>query len=569
MGLLLAVGLPMKTVRRRFLAEGALLTVVGVLLGLIGAVVYAGLMMAALRSWWQAAVGTSFLFLHVRPLSLTIGATIAFVVAFSSILGALRGMRRVSVVSLLRGVGTAGGSRLRYRRVKRTLVLSTTAGVGTLIAAVVLDKASSPAFFFPVGACLLVAGLSYLALRLAKPADSLLPRPGGNLLPMAARNASLNPGRSLLSACLVASASFVIVAVAANGFRYGDELEQLDSPAGGYTLVAESDVPLHADLGSSDTLFDLGLSQEAASLVQQTTVIPFRVLPGDDVSCLNLYQPESPRILGVPTEQVERGGFQFQQTTDDRADPWSLLEDDLGDVVPAFGDHESVLWILKLGLGKELKVENERGEPVTLRFVGLFRKGLFQSEVLISEENFKRHFPSRTGYSYFLLDPPTGRSEEVSQVLEASLGPYGFDITPTAEKLQRYQAVFNTYLATFQALGGLGLLLGTLGLAAVLLRNVMERRGELATLRALGFRRRSLGWLVVAENGFLLILGVVIGSVAAFVAVAPHLLQGSALVPWASLIATLVTILVVGMLACAAAVRSALATPLLPALKSE
>ena len=103
----------------------------------------------------------------------------------------------------------------------------------------------------------------------------------------------------------------------------------------------------------------------------------------------------------------------------------------------------------------------------------------------------------------------------------------------------------------------------------MLLRNVMERRGELATLRALGFRRRSLGWLVVAENGFLLILGVLIGCVAAFVAVAPHLIQGSALVPWGSLVLTLAAILVVGMLACAAAVRSALLAPLLPALKAE
>ena len=77
------------------------------------------------------------------------------------------------------------------------------------------------------------------------------------------------------------------------------------------------------------------------------------------------------------------------------------------------------------------------------------------------------------------------------------------------------------------------------------------------------------GWLVVAENGLLLILGVLIGSVAAFVAVAPHLLQGSALVPWGSLALTLAAILVVGMVACAAAVRTALATPLLPALKSE
>jgi ABC-type antimicrobial peptide transport system permease subunit len=206
---------------------------------------------------------------------------------------------------------------------------------------------------------------------------------------------------------------------------------------------------------------------------------------------------------------------------------------------------------------------------VSLRFVGLFEKGLFQSEVLISEKHFKEHFPSRTGYSFFLLDPPPGTSAETADILERRLGDYGFDVTPTQERLQRFQAVFNTYLATFQTLGGLGLLLGTLGLAAILLRNVVERRGELATLRALGFKRDSLGWLVVAENAFLLVIGVAIGTASALVAVAPHLLQGNALVPWTSLALTLLAILAVGMLACAAAVRGALRAPLLPALKAD
>jgi len=36
----------------------------------------------------------------------------------------------------------------------------------------------------------------------------------------------------------------------------------------------------------------------------------------------------------------------------------------------------------------------------------------------------------------------------------------------TPEKLAAFHRVENTYLSTFQALGGLGLLLGTLGLGA-------------------------------------------------------------------------------------------------------
>ena len=113
--------------------------------------------------------------------------------------------------------------------------------------------------------------------------------------------------------------------------------------------------------------------------------------------------------------------------------------------------------------------------------------------------------------------------------------------------MQAYLAVENTYLSTFQALGGLGLILGSLGLAVVLLRSVWERRGELALLRALGFRRATLIWLVLAENGFLLLLGLAAGTVSALAAAAPHLVRQSAGTPWLDLAGVLAATAAVGL----------------------
>jgi len=112
-------------------------------------------------------------------------------------------------------------------------------------------------------------------------------------------------------------------------------------------------------------------------------------------------------------------------------------------------------------------------------------------------------------------------------------------------------------------------LLGTIGLGVVLLRNVVERRGELATLRAFGFRRRRLALMVVAENGFLLVAGTTAGSVSALLAVAPRLASGGLHLPWSFLGATLCAVLGVGMISCVAAVQGALRAPLLPVLKAE
>ena len=157
----------------------------------------------------------------------------------------------------------------------------------------------------------------------------------------------------------------------------------------------------------------------------------------------------------------------------------------------------------------------------------------------------------------------------MSTALESGLARYGFDAIGSAEKLASFHAVQNTYLSTFRSLGGLGLLLGTIGLAVVLMRNVIERRGELATLRAFGFRKRVLRRLIVMENASLLIAGLTIGTVAALLTAGPKVFAPGAHPPWGPILGTLALIFVVGLAACALAARGALAAELIPALKSE
>ena len=87
------------------------------------------------------------------------------------------------------------------------------------------------------------------------------------------------------------------------------------------------------------------------------------------------------------------------------------------------------------------------------------------------------------------------------------MGDQGFDVPDSRRRLADLMMLQNTYLRTFQSLGALGLLLGTLGLAAVQMRNVLERRGEMGLLCAAGFRRRRLSHLVLLENIMLLLAG--------------------------------------------------------------
>jgi ABC-type antimicrobial peptide transport system permease subunit len=102
-----------------------------------------------------------------------------------------------------------------------------------------------------------------------------------------------------------------------------------------------------------------------------------------------------------------------------------------------------------------------------------------------------------------------------------------------------------------------------------MLRNVLERRAELALLKAVGFRQRGLVWMVLVETALLLGWGLVCGTVAALLAMGPHLLSRGADVPWLSVLGLLAGVFAVGLLAAGGAARAASRTPLLATLRSE
>lgn len=113
------------------------------------------------------------------------------------------------------------------------------------------------------------------------------------------------------------------------------------------------------------------------------------------------------------------------------------------------------------------------------------------------------------------------------------------------------------------------MLLGTFGLGAVLLRNVLERRRELALLRAVGFTGREVAQVIVLENVLLLGLGLGVGVGCALLAVAPALVDRGQAPPVGAMAGLVAAVFVTGLAASVGATRAALRTPLLESLRSE
>jgi len=587
LGLLSAIGWSPAQVRKSFFAEGLVLIVGGVFLGSLAAIGYAALMIHGLKTWWVGAVGTQFLFLSVHPGTLRVGALIAMLVSGGAVLWGLRMAGFFSTREQLAGASEANRS-LRTTRpwLSRGLAIG---GLGTAGLLLVLGLArllpQSEAFggfswqvvaFFVTGIAALVGSLSLFAAWLASDRTTAVQGKGIRALGrLGLRNASRHRSRSLLTASLLASAVFVVVAVATGQKNPAVEAPVKDSGNGGYTLVAETSAPLLYDLNTPAGRAKLGINltsdPKVEALLSEVRVAPFRVKPGEDASCLNIYRTRLPTILGVPAEILDEftreHRFRFADTPS--ATPWKLLEETRNENIPVIGDMNTLMYSLHKGIGATIALPDEEHPEHQLEVAGMLDGSIFQGVLLMSEANFLKLFPDQSGFRYFLIECLPAKAEEVSGLLESQLSDSGFDADRVADRLADFLAVQNTYLSTFQTLGGLGLLLGTFGLATVMLRNVLERRGELALMRAVGFEESSVGKLVLIENVCLLLVGILCGGGSALLAMAPHLVSVSATIPWASLGGLLGAVLVVGIAAAGLAVREAIRTPIVPTLRGE
>src|SRR6185369_11912289 len=437
-GTLQALGFSDSGIRRLFLVEGTLLAGIGSLLGLIGAIAYAALLMYGLRTWWVGAVGTTDLRLHVSWLWLVVGAVGGVLAAVVCIFVTLRRLGRASTKSLLMGSLLEDdfsrkdaktqrrlknfGSALRLLSVFAPLreIFLSVAGIALLVLGA-LQLIPQAAGFFGGGVVLLVAAVWFISRWLKRPSRSYIHGAGWwTIARLGFRNAPYHPARTVLCITLIASAAFIVVAV--DSFRRsGVSATDRKSGTGGYPLLAESLLPVVHDPNTTEGRESLNLNTDEATL-KNLNLVNFRVRPGDDTSCLNLYQPRNPKIVAPPDSFIRDNRFAFQNSIDQPNNPWLLLDRQLEDgAVPVIGDANSLTYVLHLKVGDEMTVDGANG-PLKLRIVAALSDSIFQSELLMSEKNFLRLFPSEEGYRMFLIDVPNRQqAAAVSTVLEERL----------------------------------------------------------------------------------------------------------------------------------------------------
>ena len=573
-GTLLAMGFRWPLIRRLLLMEGAWMAAAGAAIGALAGWGYARWLIWNLGHGWKGAVAGAALRFHAEPASFFLGAAGGFAASMIAMFLALRRLSRYSATALMSSAGMEDGPVRRASgpasRLRWAAIAAATGGAVALVLWAGMSKDASVEVFFGAGALLLAAGVTFVwqAVRKAGERSAIL-----SIFALGAANAARRTWRSVAMAGLLASGTFLVLAVSAMKEDPSRHAGERWSGAGGFGLLVETSLPVLDPIESAKGRAVFGLDRDR--VLAGVSLVQVKKREGDDASCLNLNRSLSPPLLGVePRDFSSRGAFAPKGGGES---PWTLLDQPLPPgVVPGLaGDMTTLQWGLRKKAdprdGSELACVDERGIPFKVRLVGVLpeRSTVFQGSVLIPARDFNERYPSEDGWRLFLADVPDGKSEQVRAALSARLANRGGDVTHTTDRLKALAEVEATYLAMFLVLGGLGMILGAAGTVVVVARNIAERRGELALLHALGFTRRQVERVVLAEHWLAAGLGLGVGIASAAWAVWPTVAAAGAEMPWGTMA------LLVGALAAAVLGGTALAVRVLlrgspvPALRNE
>ena len=518
MGTLLALGFQRANVRRLILGEGVVIALAGAVLGAFLSTLYARALIFGLAQYWQGAVASAAIRYHATTATLLIGASVTLLCAIAAMALAMWRQSKHSARELLSLDFTQDQPTRTRPRTRRVGVMLSIIGVVASIAIVlfvqIADVGNVALPFFAVGSLLLLSGLGFFRHALIR-LNSGGASQQFTLRSLALQNIARRQGRSLTVVGLLACGCFIVFAASSMQEDLTANAHQRSSGTGGFALLAEATFPLLED-------------PLAAIDAPDVSATGIKVRDGDDASCLNLNRAQTPRLLGVNVEDLRaRGAF----TKNDGA-IWELLNLELEDgAIPALvGDSNTAMYNLqkKTGVkkGDVLLYNDEAGNEIKVKLVGKLpmRLSVFQGAILMSDASFTRMYPSESGHRLFLIDAPFDSEREIAATLAAKFNRFGLDAIPAVQRILEFYAVETTYLAMFLVLGGLGLAIGSAGMGVVVLRNLFERRREIAMLHALGFPSNPIYKILFTEYGLLLIAGLGIGGIAAAVSMVPALL---------------------------------------------
>jgi ABC-type antimicrobial peptide transport system permease subunit len=572
-GLLSSIGFRKQHILRILSTEALVVSFAGAIPGIFIGILYNRLLIFGLNTIWNDAVNASQIVMAVRFPTLLAGLALGMITSIGVLLAVVWKNLRKPLSILTKGAAASDTPVSGSKKLLITTILATGAiciSAGLLLWLLITGDIMNVALFLASGGFMLAGELAVSSIFLQRQAKKQ-----GNSIPgfrdLILRNLALRSGRTLYALSLMALGTFIIIITGANHKTfYGTETDRC-SGTGGFLLWAETLLPINNDLNSEYGATKFGLRDE--DVLRNVRYIQLSRIDGDDASCLNLNQVSTPAILGIPVKLfIERNGFTVisADSSVDRNRPWASLSSGLAPgIIPGFADQTVITWGLRKSVGDTLLYRDESGNILKIKLMGGLDNSVFQGNILVSDSLLRIYYPSAGSSRLMLIDAPPVMADTITGRLETLFRDYGITVTRASARLAAFNAVENTYLLVFLLLGGLGVIIGTLGLGIVLLRNIQQRRQELAVYLALGFPKIFILKCLITEHFIILATGLFLGFIAALAGILPSLLSPAFKAPVMVIGAIIMIILVNGLLWIYFPAKAAMKKDLLPGLRDE
>lgn len=544
-----AVGFPPRRILVRMLTEALVLSVSGAVLGALTAIAYDVLLIAMLNAGFSDAAGGTVIRFAISPTMFLTGAVASIAAALVPM--AVLVFRRQHV----RGVRGNGGGHILFAVAAVSAVLAAVLPIGAAM------TGQAAVFFFSAGSMLLLSVLTGIAWSMKRIGRAAVTGRGLFVVRSLARNTMM----SMSAIAVIAVGVFMVIAVSASRMDEGSP-ERRESGTGGFGCIIETAAAAGDDLNAAAVRAKLGLDD---ALMSNVRFVPISAAPGDDASCRNINRIERARLIGVMAEEfASRKAFRFT-AIDPRytnMPPWSALTHRTGDVINGIADETTLTWGIRKKLGDMIPYTDDRGRTVHVRIIGVIAPSILQGNIITDTRVLTRYFPSASR-RIFLVDVPRSVRGDVIRIMAYALRDLGADVISAEERLHSFAAVEHAYLALFLALGGFGLVLGTVAFAALIVRSLAERRGEHAVMRAEGFSPTRIAGMLIAEFTMLLAAGITVGALSAVIAVVPSL--ASRAVSVLPIVVFLASAVLTGVISIVCAGRGAMRADVLAGLRDE
>ncbi|NQU35385.1 MAG: FtsX-like permease family protein [Bacteroidetes bacterium] len=528
-GVLMSLGFNKKQIiRLRFFESIITIIIASIVGGLLG-IIYNTFIISGLNTVWNDAIHTDLIEVIIHPSTIITGILIGIFISLLSIYIVTVRVLKKNIIGVIRTQKNYLQNRHNWLNIGLIIIGifgSMVLMFASLFGVIKIDSTTMllAGFLFLLGCIAIIASLFSWFIQTST-------RVNIGIWLLALKNAARNKNRSIAVVTLLTIGTFTIIVTGANRLTFSGLENERNSGTGGFSLWIENTIPILQNLNTKTGKEQFGLNDE--NILDDVRFIQFHNLQGDDASCLNLNQVQQPQILGIDPYLFDSlEAFSFATQLVESENPWLDLKKNYGvSLIPAIADQTVIQWGLMKSIGDTISYINEYGVKLDLLLVGGLSPSVFQGNILICDSIFIENFPGSGGSKIMLADVPDELTAEVSNLLEQSLTDYGLEITLTSQRLKDFYSVTNTYLTIFMILGGLGVIIGTFGLGIVIIRNILERKKEIAVFYALGFRRAQIFKMIVIENVFLLTSGILIGTLSATIGILPSIISTSYHIP--------------------------------------